>query len=307
MFATLAPPRYRRPAAEASIAVEVIYNYLDALTEQPIADPLAAGQSLFGALTEPFATNPALSAAYYAGCDSDDDGGYLAELVAAARAALALLPATPRVAEVAHRTADRCGEAQTRMHAARFIGDDQLRAWASREAQGTGLRWQELVAGAAASGVTLHALIAAAADSATTEEEAVAVGAIYFPVSAVSMILDSVVDYDRDLRRTGTAGFIRLCPDHDALATRCVWLARRAMRRARNIRDGPHHLARFVAIVAYYTSDQGARDAVARPIIAPLCREVGPLIWLTLPVLRIWRLARRVRWLGEVVRPRGAF
>ncbi len=40
-LATLAPRSHRRPTVRAIVAIEVLYDYLDGLTEQPLADPLA--------------------------------------------------------------------------------------------------------------------------------------------------------------------------------------------------------------------------------------------------------------------------
>jgi tetraprenyl-beta-curcumene synthase len=292
MFASLAPRAHRGAAARASIPVEVIYNYLDALTERPGPEPLREGRELFRALSDPFSLGQPRDAAYYATSAGRDDGGYLDELVAGARAALERLPAIAAVRGVARRTAVRCGEAQVRMHAAPFIGDEQLRRWAIREREVHGMSWQELLAGAAASGVTLHALIAAAADPGTTQEHAQAVDSLYLPVSAVSMMLDSLVDRERDIERTGRPGFIRLWPDEATLPRRIGDLVSRAVDQAQPLHDGSKHLARIYAIVAYYTSDQGARSRRARPLVAQVHRELGPLIWLTLPSLRGWRLAR---------------
>lgn len=294
MFAAFAPSAHRREAARASVAVEVIYNYLDGLTERPLPDPLRDGASLFRALSDPFADQAEGLGDYY-GCLSERaDGGYLDALVRAARERLDALPAISAVRAVAAPTAARCGAAQVRMHASPFVGVEQLRSWATEEAAAHSLTWREMVAGAAASGVTLHALMAAAGDAATTRERALAIDALYLPVSAVSMMLDSLVDRERDLERTGQLGFIRFWPDPSELPPRICALARDAMRQAAALSDGAEHLARIAAIVSYYTSDRGARTKWARPIVAEVHRELRPLLWVTLPSLRAWRLARRL-------------
>ena len=56
-FATLAPRPQRASAIEAIVALQIIYDYLDGLTEQPSADPLCNGLELFRALSD--AVSPA--------------------------------------------------------------------------------------------------------------------------------------------------------------------------------------------------------------------------------------------------------
>ena len=43
LFATLAPATYRRDTVRALVAFQTAYNYLDGLSEQPSADPVANG------------------------------------------------------------------------------------------------------------------------------------------------------------------------------------------------------------------------------------------------------------------------
>jgi tetraprenyl-beta-curcumene synthase len=62
-LATLAPRARRARTVEAIVALEVMYDYLDGLTEQPAADPLRSGRALFAAFTDALATAPAGAAA----------------------------------------------------------------------------------------------------------------------------------------------------------------------------------------------------------------------------------------------------
>lgn len=50
--ATLAPRAHRKHAVQAIIAIEVIYDYLDALTELPVPDPLGNGRRLSQTFTD---------------------------------------------------------------------------------------------------------------------------------------------------------------------------------------------------------------------------------------------------------------
>ena len=51
-LATLTPRRHRLAAIRGIVALEVMYDYLDGLTEQPTPDPLANGRQLFKAFTD---------------------------------------------------------------------------------------------------------------------------------------------------------------------------------------------------------------------------------------------------------------
>ncbi len=54
-LATLAPRAQRARTAEAIVALQVAYDYLDGLTEQPAADPLRDGRRLSLAFTDALA------------------------------------------------------------------------------------------------------------------------------------------------------------------------------------------------------------------------------------------------------------
>jgi tetraprenyl-beta-curcumene synthase len=297
-LATLAPRAERPDAVEAIVALELLYDYLDGLTEQPSPDPLLAGDALFGAFRDAIDTN--------AGADQVDylrrrpgtgDGGYLDDLSRATRDALRCLPAAEAVRDVAQRAAARCAQAQIRIHAAAQLGTEQLEAWARSEAANTGLQWRELAAGAASSVLAVHALIAAAADPRTTRQEAGEIEATYLSICVLITVLDSLVDHEEDMT-ADQPGFIRLYEDRDQLAQTLADVAQRAVGQAAALRDGPHHVMTLAGIVAYYTSAPGARGEVARPIAEELQAQLRPLITPTLAVMRSWRLAKsaRQRW-----------
>src|ERR1044072_456064 len=54
-LATLAPSPWRPKAVTAIVALEVMYDYLDGLTEQPVLDPLANGRQLYRAFADALA------------------------------------------------------------------------------------------------------------------------------------------------------------------------------------------------------------------------------------------------------------
>jgi tetraprenyl-beta-curcumene synthase len=282
MMATLAPRPHRADAVRAIVALELLFDYLDGLTERPSADPLGDGARLFAAYTD------ALS-----GGSETNDGSYLWALSDAAGEALRRLPAASAIAEVALASARRSAQAQTRMHAAGQLGAEQVERWARGEADGTGLTWRELLAGAASSVLAVHALIAAAADPDTTRAQAGEIERGYLQTCVLLTLLDGLVDHEEDRAdRREERGYIDLYEDRDELARTLTDATRRAAGQVRALPNGPHHAMTLVGVVAYYTSAPGARGRLARPIVTPLQRQLAPLIFPALWLMRTWRLAK---------------
>jgi tetraprenyl-beta-curcumene synthase len=316
-LATLAPRTRRRSVVEAIVALQVMYDYIDVLGEQTGgAGPAIDGRHLFAALRDAVTLDVGdgrdavtLDVGggrdlgtddprdYYRDRPSSEDGCYLRALVETIRGVLVRLPATDSIAEVAQRSAARCAEAQVLHHQASGSGIDGVRDWSSARAVGTGLGWQEYLAGATASVLAIGALIAAAADPATTLEDAEEIDALYLSIGALTM-LDGVVDLQEDIA-AGQLGYLQYYSDPGVLAQRLADIARDAIGRARILPNGAHHIATLVGIVAYYASAPAASDAFARPVILRVRRELRPLITPTLALMRAWRLAKRARHRGR--------
>lgn len=302
-FATLAPRARRTHVVQAIVALQIIYDFLDGLTEQPVPDPLRNGQRLFEAFTDAVSPDSEPDRDYYRENPRSQDGGYLEELVAAVRSALAeLAPGADAIVAVAQIAAARVAGAQVRAHAVSQEGTAQLEEWAAREAAGTGLQWREFLAGAASSVIAVHALIAAAADRRTTPQQGARIDTAYISICAMATMLDSLIDHDGDLGgRELQLGYMRYYPDRAILARELSTTARHAASKARTLPNAGHHLMTLVGVVAYYTSAPEANGEFARPLTANIRRELGPLIAPTLAFLRAWRLARRLRlrWHGD--------
>jgi tetraprenyl-beta-curcumene synthase len=206
------------------------------------------------------------------------------------------LPSTPAVAAVARGAAERCGEAQMLHHEASRSGIEEAKRWATLQAEGTGLEWQEYLAGATASVLGIHALIAAAADPATTRADAEHLDALYLSIGALTM-LDSLVDEEEDVA-AGQLGYVQYYERPELMATALATVARNAVARARQLPNGAHHIVTLVGIVAYYASAPSADSDFARPSIAGVRSELEPLITPTLTLMRAWREAKRVRHRG---------
>ena len=293
-LATLAPAKHRKGVVEAIVAYEVMYDYLDGLTEQPTSNPLEHGHQLYRAFTDAITLDSKPAGRYYPSDEQADDGGYLTELVRVVRGALLELPSTEAISKASQRSARRCAEAQIRAHAVPRLGTAQLEQWAAHEATGTPLSWQEFLAGAASSVLAVHALIAAATEERTTPEEAAEIATVYLSICALSTMLDSLVDYQSD-RQAGQAGYIRYYQSHDLLARDLTRAARRAVEHATPLPNGAHHVMTLVGVAAYYISAPTARGDFAQPVTHQVRHELKPLITPTLAVMRAWRIAKRIR------------
>jgi tetraprenyl-beta-curcumene synthase len=270
-LATLAPRAQRGLAVEAIVALQVAYDYLDVLGERSLL-PISPGRR---DVTR---------------CGIED--GYLCELTATVEDALARLPAARAVGATARRAAERCARAQALSHAASSSGDEELRQWARDEAEGTALGWPEWLAGAQASVLCLHALIAAAADPRATPRDAEQLDALYLSIGALTM-LDSLVDRAEDAA-AGERGYIRFYEGPEQMALALSSAAREAARRTSATPHPGHHAMTLAGVVAYYASAPAAASASALPVVKRVCGELGALMVPTLALMRSWRLAKRL-------------
>jgi tetraprenyl-beta-curcumene synthase len=293
-LATLAPRKHRADVIEAIVGLQVMYDYLDLLTERPMADPLD-GRRLFAALVDSVSVSAGMRKPFE--LPQDDCGGYLERLSRAVVLAMGRLPGGPAVAAVARGAAERCAEAQILHHSASRSGIHELRDWATAQAAGTGLGWREYLAGSTASVLAIHALIAAAADPDTKREDAAELDRAYLSIGALTM-LDSFVDREEDIA-TDQLSYLQLYDGPEAMASGLEKVAHDGVARARRLPNGAHHVVTLVGVVGYYASAPAANDALARPVITRVKRELQPLITPTLALMRAWRLAKHVRRGGQ--------
>jgi len=300
LFAATAPRRRRGERAalvRALVAYQVICDYLDTLSEQPCPDPIGNGAQLHRALAD--AVGEGVLADHYRDHVAHDDGGYLAGLIAACRASCAQLPAYGAVRAAALREAAR-NEVQGINHAPADVREPALRTWAAaaraHDATATGdASWFELAA-AGSSSLAVLALIAAAAEPDTTANCAERVRRAYFPwIEALSTLLDSVADRERD-RATGELNFASRYPTRAAAAARLREVTARALAGARSLPRGERHVVLAVGMIAMHVSERGAWERWAEPVTRAVLRAadtpaMGPLLWL----LRGWRSVRERR------------
>ncbi len=292
-LATLAPAEHRRPAIEAIVGLQTIYDYLDSLLERPLPDPLGDGRRLYRAFVDAVTLDIEPNGDYYAQMSNSDDRGYLQKLASAVRSALAQLPNATAIAQTVGHAAERCAEAQARAHAVPALGSEQLERWTTANTAGTGLQWREFLAGAVSSGLALHALIAAAADSRTEPEHARAIDNAYLPMCALTTLLDGLVDYDQDMHRMGHPGYIRYYENTHALTQALRRVIHRAATSARRAPNDAHHLMTLVGVAAYYLSATTASNERVQQATEPIRHELRPFITPTLMLMGGWRRAKR--------------
>jgi tetraprenyl-beta-curcumene synthase len=302
-LATLAPQARRADTATTIVALELLFDYLDGRTEQLTQDPIAEGAQLYG----PFIASVEQPArdrertAQRPQTQTPADWGYLSALSQRTHQRLFAMPGAAAVAQIATASAQRCAEAQTRLHAAASLGEGQLQRWAVEQARESGLEWRDYTAGCASSVLAIHALIAAAANPDTSREHAQRIDRAYLAIGAVITILDSVVDHTED-SAGGHGGFIGLYEQRELRERLCA-LTREALARAREAPNGDHHEMTLAGIVAYYTSHSGARAQHARAPVRAVRRELSPTIWPALGVMRCWRAAKRARRSSRAIAP----
>lgn len=294
-LATLAPRRYREPVAEAIVALQVLYDYLDSLVERPLASPMRDGRHLYRAFIDAVSPATELIGDYYPPAHPSLDGGYLRELVCTVRQALRQLPSASPIAQVSAAVAERCTEAQVRAHATASLDGTQLELWARENAADSELEWREFLAGAVSSGLALHALIALAASPRASHDQALAIDALYLSLCSVSTLLDGLVDREQDLLSTGRPGYLRYYADRETLGQGLGGVIDRAVSQTLDTPDTAHHLLTLLGIVAYYASAPTAADEFARPVMQRVTNELAPTIWPILAIMRTWRAAKHLR------------
>jgi tetraprenyl-beta-curcumene synthase len=292
-FAILATTRSCCDVTRACVAFEVIYDYVDALAEEPVADVLANNRRLYGALVAAFAPGrPAED--WYAAHPDCDDGGYLRALVDTCRQALSRLPAAESVRTGLLRLAQRAGEAQSLHHAAVDAeGERSLARWAvAQQPPGCALAWWELAA-ASGSPLGFFALLAAAAHPRTDREAADAIECAYHPwIAALSWLLESLIDQEEDAM-TDAHSYVAHYGSPQTAARRLAAIAEQASADARRLPRAGRHMLLLAGMTGMYLSDADADGLPAREAAEAVRHAIGgplvPLLW----ILRVRRRAQR--------------
>jgi tetraprenyl-beta-curcumene synthase len=288
-FATFAPPAHRALVTRAITAYQVAFDYIDELSEQPGADPIANGLRLNQALLRALEPEqPHLD--YYAHDRRREDTGYLRDLVDTCRTALEALPSHLAIAEPLRRVTTRLVAYQSLNHGDVHGSYEAFTRWARAENRlCSGLRWWETGA-AAGSPLPVFALIAAGARPGTQARDAVDVEHAYFPwVASLSSLLDSLIDRNEDAA-DGQRSLIDYYDSTSEVASRLQTLATRAVGGAKALSDGPQHTMILAAMASFYRATPQASAPDTRLITQRvLDAMVGDFILPSTCVLRARR------------------
>jgi tetraprenyl-beta-curcumene synthase len=270
------------------MALQVAWDYIDTLAEQPAADRVANGVQLHRALLDAISCAPPRDD-YYRLVGNPDDGGYLATLVADCQTACTQLPAFDAVRAVALAELETA-EVQYVNHAAADVRAPALQRWAAQTATRGDASWSELAA-AASSSLGVLALLATAADPATTEWTVAQIHSAYVPwIDALTALLDSLVDR-RDDAATGLMNWMAQYPSDAVAATRLREITARAIDAARALPRGERHVVIVVGMIAMHLSQPSAWLPETVPATRAVLRATGSFVTpLLLALLRVWRM-----------------
>jgi tetraprenyl-beta-curcumene synthase len=288
-------PRRRDPnLLRLLVAYQIIWDFLDSVSERGACEGTTNGRQLHKALVE--ALDPAKPISdYYRYHPWRDDGGYLRMLVETCRDSCSALPSYGRVRTLIVREARRA-QVQALNHDLDPSGrDEALKSWAAQEcADERRLSWFELSSAASAS-LAVHAFLALAAQPACTELDVRRTCDAYFPwISGTATMLDSYVDQVEDARE-GNHRYVDHYGSVALAGERVCALVARSVEEARRLRNGHRHAVIAACMVAMYLSKDSARTPELRASTASIARAGGTLTRILLPILRLWRIASAQR------------
>ena len=289
-FAAFVPCARRTPVIRAQVALQVAYDYVDTLAEEPCADPIRNGRRLHGVLGA--ALDPGgPQRDYYAHHPQRDDAGYLREIVEACRAVLRELPSYGLVAASARRAAERMASYQS-LNLSEHQGDHAaLARWARGQTpSGTDLRWWETAAGAGSS-VGVFVLIAAAARRAVGVDEAVAMEEAYFPwIGSLHLLLDGLVDRREDAA-AGQRCLLDYYASREEAAARMGVIATEALHRIRALppEQRQQHALLLAGMASHYLS---AREATLPEALLATRSVLAAIGWLAAPAMLVMGVRR---------------
>jgi tetraprenyl-beta-curcumene synthase len=271
-YAAITPRRHRTGVVRAVIAFQAVYDYADALSEQPDS-PSAGIRRLHQALL--VALRPGVPHLdYYEHQNRSEDGAYLHRLVDRCRSAVASLPSFPVVAFQIQQAASRIITYQCLNHQKPDTSHHAFACWAAKETDPENdLRWWETGA-AAGSSLAVFALIAVAAQSDVEAAHVTALGHAYFPwIGSLHTLLDSLIDEHEDAI-TGQHCLTARYASLEETVSRLKTLALRASEHAEALPDSEHHMMMLAAMVSFYFASPQASD----PRVKQAAKAVLPVL-----------------------------
>jgi len=302
-FAVIAPRGERDDVVRFLVAFQVMYDYLDTISEDPDAsDPLLDTLQLHTALTDALMPGVAQGAAY-ALHPHDDDGGYLDRFVETCRMICDALPAFSVVAPLARSAARLAMQSQGYNHALPVAPpgflSDVIVPWAAKEGGDShGLTWWEVI-GATGSSLAILVLVAAAANPELEPGESDAIHDVYVPwAGAVLALIDSLIDQERDTADE-THSLVGRYPSSGVAGDRVAAFVTRALALTRETAHPERHALIVASMIALFASAPAARGADARDAVKCALDAAGARGTLPLALLRarrrvsMWRSSGR--------------
>jgi tetraprenyl-beta-curcumene synthase len=297
LFWTL-PDRRNSDLLTVLVAYEILADFLDCVSERSASLGIANGRQLHLALVEALDCETPVSD-YYRYHPYADDGGYLRALVESCRAHSASLSGYEAVRPLLSRAA-RLSSVLPINHEPDAVRREQaLRAWDADHvaehrdwvpAGSMQPAWYERTAGASA-WVTVLAMLALAAERAHgARGGAETYWAYLASIAPAGAMLDSYGDIVED-EANGDHSYIAHYRSKELAVKRVEELVRGARREVGVLPSGARHVVIAGCLIAFYLSKDSVRGVEMREDTRRLRRAGGPLVWVLLPALRIWRLA----------------
>jgi len=284
-------PKYRNESLlRLLVAYQVMWDFLDSVSEHGACAGQANGRQLHRALVEALDPEAPISD-YYRHHPWKDDGGYLRALVETCRRSCARLPGYRQVRPLILRGVRDCAIQSLNHEREPSRRDVALKEWAEREfADEHGLSWFERTAAAGA--FMPHVLLALAAEPSCKQEEVDAVYSAYFPwVSLTISMLDSYIDRADDTA-SESHSYISHYATEAAALERLAAIIRRIVSHAPGLPNGRRQAVLTEGIIAMYLSTAGVNTPSTRESTRMLARAGGSLTRVLLPIARAWRVAR---------------
>jgi cytochrome P450 len=290
---SILPKRRDRHLLRLLVAYQVMWDFLDSVSERGASAGYLNGRQLHRALVDALDPDAPISD-YYRYHPWKSDGGYLLVLVETCRRMCQALPSYRQVRQSMLRGVERCAIQYLNHEPAPQRRDAALKAWAERSASDEhGLDWFELTAAAGA--FVPHALLALAAEPSCGKQEMIAVDSIYFPwIALVITMLDSYVDQADDISDASHSYIAHYTCESIALE-RLAAIIERSIRLATSLPKRHRHALLIEGIVAWYLSSENVNTPATRKQTHMLAGAGGSLTRLLLPLVRVWRATRTER------------
>ena len=276
-FVVLVPRPHRRAFIRMVVAYQLMIDYLDTISERPVADPWANTLRLHGAAQNAITSAPSREPDYYMFHPFRGDGDFLSAQILACREVLTALPSFSAVAPRVEHLASLYAESQGHCHAeqAQAGSSAPTRRIDAMAVRHPDLAWGEVLA-ACNTSVPMFAMMALAASPGCSEAEVERQYSAYFPWTAsLHILLHSMVDEAFDLAagKFNQLGHYGSKPE----AARAVSsIAAQARERLGELPQAETHVALLAAMAGYYLAAPSAWEAENRLVAEPVLEALGP-------------------------------